>query len=149
MRAIRQVRADRGVEAPRWIEAYIVAGPQDDGGDPLRDRAAVIEALARARPLHVVATRAEAPDAQVVTQVLDHAQVVLPLGGLVDLGQERARLDKQIAEAAQHGARIQGKLSNQGFTSKAPAAVVARERERLRELEQRLDGLRERRADLG
>ena len=149
VRAIRQVRADRGVEAPRWIEAYIVAGPQDDDAEPLRDRAAVIEALARARPLHVVNTRAEAPDAQVVTQVLDHAEVVLPLGGLVDLGQERARLDKQIAEATQHGARLQGKLSNQGFTSKAPAAVVARERERLRELEQRLDGLRERRADLG
>ena len=149
VRAIRQVRADRGVEAPRWIEAYIVAGPQDDDAGPLRDRATVIEALARARPLHVVATRAEAPDAQVVTQVLDHAQVVLPLGGLVDLGQERARLDKQIAEAAQHGARLQGKLSNQGFTSKAPAAVVARERERLRELEQRLDGLRGRRHDLG
>ncbi|MDE2639575.1 MAG: valine--tRNA ligase [Chloroflexota bacterium] len=148
VRAIRQVRADRGVEAPRWIEAYVVAG-RGDGGDALRDRAAVIETLARARPLHMVATRAEAPDEQVVTQVLDRAEVVLPLGGLVDLARERARLDKQIAEAEGHEARIEAKLANPGFTGKAPAPVVARERERLAELQQRLDGLQERRADLG
>ena len=109
----------------------------------------MIETLARARPLHMVAARAEAPDEQVVTQVLDRAEVVLPLGGLVDLARERARLDKQIAEAEGHEARIEAKLANPGFTGKAPAAVVARERERLAELQQRLDGLRERRADLG
>ena len=154
VRAIRQIRADRGVEAPRWIEAYVVNadgkadGNADDNGSALRDRAAVIEVLARARPLHIVASRAEAPADQVVTQVLDRAEVVLPLGGLVDLDEERARLTKQIEEAEQYRDRLQGKLANEGFTAKAPAAVVAAERERLAEVTQRLGGIRERLADL-
>ncbi|NIR58380.1 MAG: hypothetical protein GWO02_02100, partial [Gammaproteobacteria bacterium] len=65
------------VEPGRFIEAYVV----DSGGTAgLRERGAVIEALARARPLHIVAARDEAPSDQVITQVLDRAEVVLPLG---------------------------------------------------------------------
>ena len=146
VRAIRQVRADRSVQASHWIEAYVVTGEGDAG--PLAQRAPLIEVLARARPLHVVSTRAEAPDDQVISQVLDRVEVVLPLGGLVDLDQERARLAKQIAEAEQQRSRLEGKLANEGFTSKAPEAVVERERERLVEVEQRLQGLRDRLADL-
>jgi len=80
---------------------------------------------------------------------LDRAEVILPLGGLVDLDQERARLAKQIAEAEQHRDRLEAKLANEGFTAKAPAEVVARERERLTEIAERLSGIRERLADLG
>ena len=145
VRAVRQVRADRAVEPPRWIEAYVVADPSG----PIAERADVIEVLARIRPLHVVGARTDAPDDQVVTQVLGRAEVVLPLGGLVDLDQERARLGKQIAEAERHQTRLQGKLANAGFTAKAPAEVVERERERLHELSQRLNGLRARLNDLG
>ena len=147
VRAIRQVRADRSVEGGRWVEAYVVADPNRDGA--LRERGPVVEVLARARPLHIVATRAEAPARQVVTQVLDWAEVVLPLGGLVDLAQERARLGKQIGEAETQRERLQAKLATPGFAAKAPAAVVERERTRLQEVRQRLAGLHDRLGELG
>ena len=125
----------------------MVADPNRDGA--LRERGPVVEVLARARPLHIVATRAEAPATQVVTQVLDWAEVVLPLGGLVDLAQERARLGKQIGEAETQRARLQAKLATPGFAAKAPTAVVERERTRLQEVRQRLVGLHDRLGELG
>lgn len=143
VRAIRQIRADRNVEPGRFIEAYVV----DKAGDgALLDRAALLETLARARPLHIVSDRSQAPTDQVVTQILDRAEVVLPLGGLVDPDAERARIEKEIGEAQKYLQRLQGKLSNEGFRSKAPAEVVAKEEEKARETEGRIDALR---AELG
>ena len=80
VRAIRQVRAEYNVEAGRWVETYVV----DRGGEPaLRERAALIEALARARPMHIVEAGGVVPGEQIVKKVLDSAEVLLPLGGLV------------------------------------------------------------------
>ena len=138
VRAIRQVRSERHVEPGRFIEAYVV----DKAGDgALQDRAALVETLARARPLHIVSDRAQAPTDQVVTQILDRAEVVLPLGGLVDLDAERARIEKEIADAQQYLQRLQGKLTNAGFRTKAPAEVVAKEEAKARETEARIDAL--------
>ena len=124
VRAIRQVRSDRSVEPGRYIEAYVV---DKAGSGALAQRQAVIETLARARPLHVVATRGEAPTEQVVTQLLDRVEVVLPLGGLVDQDAERDRIAKAIADAEEYLGRLQGKLGNAGFRDKAPREVVERE----------------------
>ena len=47
---------------------------------------------------------------------------------------QRATLEKEIA-------RAEGKLANQGFVAKAPAAVVEAEREKLDRLKRELEGL--------
>ncbi|HWO94433.1 MAG TPA: valine--tRNA ligase, partial [Dehalococcoidia bacterium] len=91
VRAIRNARAEHGVEAARWVEAYIIAGDRLAELEPL---AGAIEALARARPLHFVAQASEAPRDNIVTGVLNDAEVVLPLAGLFDQDAERARLAK-------------------------------------------------------
>ena len=145
VRAVRRVRAEKQVQPARWVEAYVV----DHHGDGrLRDCVPLIETLARVRPLHVVTARTEAPSEAVVTQMLGRAEVILPLGGLVDLKEERARLQRNIAEAESYLQRVRGKLSNQGFRANAPAEVVAREEQRERETAVRVAGLEERLRDL-
>ena len=145
VRAIRQVRAEKKVEPGRWVPAYVI----DRGGDgSLAERSTVIEVLARARPLHIVSAREEAPSEGVVAQVLAGAEVVLPLGGLVDAEQERARLQKEVNDAQGYLQRVEAKLGNDQFRRKAPADVVAREERRRDEIAGRLAGLRERMADL-
>ena len=144
VRAIRQIRADRAVENHRWVEVYVISP-----GNIAAEQISMLEILARARPLHLVKDRANAPSDQVVTQVLDLAEVVLPLGGLVDLGRERQRLAKKIAETETHLQRVEGKLANAGFRSKAPMEVVVQEERRRDEIRGRLDGLRTRFAELG
>ncbi|MQA01090.1 MAG: valine--tRNA ligase [Dehalococcoidia bacterium] len=146
VRAIRNIRAEKRVDAARWVEAYLVAG---DAAATARAMAPAIEVLARVRPLHIVDTPAEAPAEQAVTGVLGTGQVVLPMAGLFDLDAERQRLEKQIAEVSAETDRQQAKLANEQFRSRAPADVVAKEEERLATAQSRLEGLRASLAELG
>jgi valyl-tRNA synthetase len=137
VRAIRNIRAEKRVEAGHWAEAYLVAAEALDTANAL---APAIEQLARVRPLHVVATPEEAPSDGVVTTVLPVGRVVLPLGSLVDAEAERARLGTQIERLAAEIARLEGKLANEQFRTRAPAEVVAKEEERLASARQQLAG---------
>ncbi|MEO8457486.1 MAG: valine--tRNA ligase [Chloroflexota bacterium] len=146
VRAIRNIRAERQVDAGRFVEAYVVA---DTAREMLDAAAPLVEALARVRPFHVVATPADAPSDQVASAVLDKAQVILPLAGLIDLDAERARVQKQLDEAQAHVNRISGKLNNGDFRAKAPASVIAREEESLTAAQSRLAALQQRMSELG
>ena len=146
VRGIRNVRAEKRVEAAHWVEAYIVGGEVTAAA---RGWAAAIEQLARVRPLHVVETAEEAPSEGVVASVLPVGRVVLPMAGLFDVEVERARLQKQLDEAIAEVGRLEAKLGDANFASRAPAAVVAKEQERLEMTRGRLDGLRQSLAEVG
>ncbi len=123
VRAIRNIRAERGVDPGRFVEAYVCtngAGPVFESARP------IVETLARVRPLHVVASPSDAPSDGVATAVLAQAQVVLPLAGLVDVSAEGEKLQKQLEEAKADVERLSGKLADEQFRAKAPEHVVAR-----------------------
>ena len=145
VRAVRNIRADRHVDPARYVEAYIAA----DGAAPdLEAARPILESLARVRPLHLVRDARETPKSGVASTVLAEAQVVLPLAGLIDVDAERERLSKQMAEAEAEVGRLEGKLANAAFREKAPAAVVAKEQEKLAAAQARLEGLRQRLSEL-
>jgi valyl-tRNA synthetase len=77
------------------------------------------------------------------------AELYLPLEGLLDLDEERARLDRELAGLDAERARAAAKLANQAFIEKAPPAVVERARDRLAEVEAALAKVRAQRAELG
>ena len=96
-----------------------------------------------------VRAAADAPDPEnVVTGALAGAAVYLPLAGLIDVEKETARLTKERDNLDKEIGRLTGKLANAGFTSKAPAAVVAAEREKLAGYEEKVALIRTRLADL-
>jgi valyl-tRNA synthetase len=145
VRAIRNIRAEWGVDPGRYVEAYI----SSDGALPTLEAARpMVEALARVRPLHLVSDAAATPKTAVASTVLAEAQVVLPLAGMIDVEAERSRLSAQLAEAENEVRRLEGKLSNEQFRSKAPAEVVAREEEKLAAARAREAGLRGRLGEL-
>ncbi len=78
-------------------------------------------------------TFVEAPPAQegLGQVVVGGAELFIPLAGLVDLGEERARLRKELATAEQEIARASGKLGNERFVAKAASEVVDAERTKL------------------
>ena len=82
-----------------------------------------------------IAPGAERPpfSAHVVESGVD---VFVHLQGVVDVTAERARLGKEIDKARKEIAFLAGKLSRPDFVERAPADVVARERERLAEQQQ-------------
>ena len=66
-----------------------------------------------------------------VSTVLGEATLVLPMSGVINVDAERARLEKEIAKLTPEIMKYEKKLSNPGFTSKAPAAVVEEQRVRM------------------
>jgi valyl-tRNA synthetase len=65
-----------------------------------------------------------------VQTVLDEATLILPLAGIIDLDQERARLAREIEKLAGEIAKIDQKLGNPAFVAKAPEEVVEENQER-------------------
>ena len=76
-------------------------------------------------------------------------EILIPLEGLIDKDAEIARLDKEIVKLDKIIKQSSGKLSNENYVAKAPADVVAKEREKLAELEQALSQLAQQRLALG
>jgi valyl-tRNA synthetase len=78
-----------------------------------------------------------------VTIVTNEAKLYMPLSELVDLDKERERIGKDLKKAQDDLMKTQAKLQNEGFVSKAPANVVAAERERIEKLKALIDNLTE------
>jgi len=68
---------------------------------------------------------------------LTRLEIYVPLGGIVDLGAERERFTKEIEKLRAECAKIGKRLEDEKFTSRAPADVVAREKERFEEMDDR------------
>lgn len=75
--------------------------------------------------------------------MVGEATVILPLAGVIDVEQEKARLEKELKKVESEIAKLSGKLGNEKFLAKAPAAVVAEQRERLADAEGTRDKLRD------
>ena len=76
---------------------------------------------------------------QSATMVVDGMELYIPLGGLVDLGQEKHRMEKRISEINRLIIGINSKLSNEKFITRAPEHIVEKERLNLSKLSEELD----------
>lgn len=88
----------------------------------------------------------EAPAA--ATALVGKMEILIPLEGLIDKGAEVQRLDKEITKLEKVIKQSSGKLNNENYVAKAPADVVQKERDKLTELEQALNQLKQQRASL-
>jgi len=81
--------------------------------------------------------------------VSEGIEVLVDLDGLVDRTAQREDLVRNLAKAQKYAEGVRAKLSNEQFTARAPADVVARERARLGELDAEQQRLKELIAALG
>jgi valyl-tRNA synthetase len=95
----------------------------------LKKNVDVVKSLARVEKLDVV-EKGKRPE-KTAGDVVRGVQVYVPLGALVDLGAEKERLAKELAEAEKYAESLGRKLENQDFVARAPAQVVAAEKEKL------------------
>jgi valyl-tRNA synthetase len=146
VRGIRNIRNESNVEPARWIEAIVVGGDKTAVLDAER---ATISRLARIAPdkLEIVEQRESKPQ-NASALVVGTVEVYLPLAGMVDLDEERARLGKELERAEADATRRQAKLANENFVSRAPAAVVQTERDQLQASQATAAKLREQLAAL-
>ncbi len=128
VRAIRNLRAEKNIKPGQRLPAILAAG---DKADLFRQQTGMLSRLAGldAAALRVEAALDEKPEGHIAL-VAGPVTIYLPLAGLVDLAEERARLQKDLAEAESHIARLE-KLLAGPFAEKAPPPVVQKERDKL------------------
>ncbi|MGJ7920535.1 valine--tRNA ligase [Neobacillus sp. LXY-4] len=125
IRSVRNIRAE--VNTPLSKKIKIMLKAKDAGVlAVLEKNSGYIERFCNPEEL-VIAVDLEAPD-KAMTAVVTGAEIILPLAGLINLDEERARLEKELDRLTKEVERVQKKLSNQGFVSKAPAKVIEEER---------------------
>jgi valyl-tRNA synthetase len=125
--AVRRFRKAHGLPDSRQLAVRLLpSAPQRDVLEALRPEVVRLAAISE---LEFLTDRGERSGS--ARLLVDGAEVLIPLAGIMDLGVERDRLTKRLAEVDRAIAASEGKLSGQGFVSKAPPDVVARERERL------------------
>ncbi|MFK3779084.1 valine--tRNA ligase [Agrobacterium sp. NPDC089420] len=134
---IRSARAEMNVP-PGATASLVVVGANTSTEARLDRHAAAIRRLARADEIRG-GDVAPKGSAQII---VGEATICLPLGNLVDLAAEKARLEKAIGKVDAEMERIDKKLSNEKFVANADPEVVAAERERKAELEVQLTSLR-------
>jgi valyl-tRNA synthetase len=125
IRSVRNIRAEMNVPMSKKIELNIKANDEPtlailQHGKPYIERFCNPEQL-------VIGTDLKAPD-KAITGVVTGADLFLPLAGLIDIGQEVARLEKELQTLNAEVERVEKKLSNEGFVAKAPAQVIEEER---------------------
>jgi valyl-tRNA synthetase len=129
--ALRAARSELGVPAAARLSLEV-----RDAGPSTRQRLerhdGAIRRLARLAAIDIAARPAPSGACQVV---IDEATYALPLAGIVDLDQERRRLDRELAKAAAELERFEQKLANPRFLDRAPADVVEEQRARRAEAE--------------
>ncbi|MBA7677971.1 Valine--tRNA ligase [subsurface metagenome] len=145
IRAIRNARAEFRVEPSKWIEAVAVVEEKPT----FESQAQAIETLARVRPLAIVSSGEGTMPTEAKALVLEGAEVILPMAGMVDLDAERERLEREIEATQEQVLRIEARLKDEEFLSRAPANIVARDKERLATNRDKIGRLKQKIAELG
>lgn len=143
VRTIRNLKSELGIDS-RQKAAVVLKVTRPEYAETLRAHARYIGVLAFAEPI----TFADAKPEHALSGVVDGVEIYLPLEGLIDTEKEIARLGKELDKLKKFAASLSSKLSNERFVSKAPAAVVAAEREKLTAANEKVAALEQRIAQL-
>ena len=136
--AVRNLRVENGLPVGRAVPVTVRGS--EEQLDLVERLASQIRPLARIEPLTVARDGARPQVA--ASAVVMGAEVFLPLEGLVDLDEERARLAREAAKLLGDLESTKKKLRNQDFLNKARPEIVEKERVRLSTLEETLDKLK-------
>ena len=129
VRNIRNLRADMNVPPSKKASVYVVS-EKEEVRKVFEDSRVFFATLGYASEVHVQADKAGIAD-DAVSTVIPDAVIYMPFAELVDVEKEIARLEKEAKRLEGEIKRAKGMLSNEKFISKAPAAKVEAEKEKL------------------
>ena len=144
--AIRNIRAEYHV-SPKTQVGVVVTGRTPEARRAFEGERETITRLAQIRALRLDGRRASDAGAHAV--LADGSDVFVALVGAIDVQQECRRLTGELTRLDQQLAGLTGKLTNQQFVARAPAEVVAKEREKERAWRDQRQGLADKLKSLG
>ncbi len=135
---VRNIRGEMNISPGKEVPLILRAGNADDRRRFQENQVALTK-LAKLESLEFLSESEEPPMS--ATKVVGNMEVLVPMAGLIDKDAEIARLQKELEKAQKELARVQGKLNNDSFVSKAPAAVIDKEKAKLADYQTQADTL--------
>ncbi len=140
--AIRGVRASKNLPQRDQLQLLVI--------NRRSGLSAGVEALVmKLANLSEIVADAAKPEGPAAGLIVDTTEFAIPLAANIDVEAERAKVEKEIAYHSDFLRKIEAKLANERFVSKAPAAVIEAERRKQADTIARLDALRASLASLG
>ncbi len=133
VRAIRNIRSDIGL--PPQTELTLRIAPRGDVAR-IEEFTPLLKVLARVDKVELIDTNAH-PSGEPSTLVSGFGELFVPLKGLVDSAEVRARLEKDLAKITKEIGAVEAKLSRPDFVDKAPADIVDKEKQKAATLRER------------
>lgn len=141
IRAVRNRRSEMNVPPSKKAHVYIETADEET----FCGAAVFFQRLAYASEV-TVGSSFDIPGAVLI--VADSARLYIPMGELVDLAAEKARLTKELENTQKQLTGVQAKLNNKQFTSKAPAHIVQNQRDAAAKLEEKIQMLEQSLAEM-
>jgi valyl-tRNA synthetase len=142
IRSIRNIRAQYKVENSRWIEAKIHTDAARHA--TISGYAGSIKTLARANPVTFLKGEpGEKTGDNTLVLSLAQATVVIPMASMFDIDAERKRIEKELEQTQAEVNRLETRLKDKAFLTRAPAAVVEKEQQKLYTLNDKLEKLKQ------
>ena len=138
--AIRNIRGEMRIPPGKALPLYLHNGDEEDRRR-LEENRNFLSRLAKLENIVWLSPEQSAPPS--VTQLVGRMEILVPMAGLIDKTAELDRLGKEIHKLKQEVGRADERLKNPGFADRAPAEVVAKERDKLNEYRSQLAKLEE------
>lgn len=150
MSIIRNIRNIRGeYNVPPSKEASVIFRiTSDDTRNAIEKGLNHIKNLAKVNEIQYIHQHEKAPE-KALTAVISGGEIFMPIEGLIDVEKEKERLNKEKVALEKELQRVNAKLSNQGFLTKAPREVVEKEKEKQKDFEEKLRKVQARLEKLG
>ncbi len=136
--AVRRIRGEMNIAPSRPLDVLFENASADDL-KRIESNLLFIKRMGRIESL--TACEGNAPESAVA--VVGRMRLLIPLTDLIDKDQELKRLEREIAKIEPQIKGLQGKLGNPGFLNNAPEAVVAGEKAKLEDFENKLAELKQ------
>lgn len=135
---VRRIRSEMNINPGKKLPLLISQASKEDLAR-LKAHQSLLIFVARLEGIDTLTP--DDPEPESAVALVDKLKLLIPMAGLIDKDAELARLTKQIDKLTTEVGRLSGKLSNKGFTDKAPAAVVAIEQQKLDDARSALENL--------
>ena len=137
---VRNIRGEMNIPPGKELSVLLRKGDENDRAR-LAKNSQYLRKLAKIETIEWLAKDDDVPLA--ATALAGELEILVPMAGLIDKDIEIARLTREISKLEADLTRLQGKLGNAAFVDKAPAAVVAKEQDKMQTQLQALTTLQE------
>ena len=138
--AVRNLRGEMDISPAKSINLLLRNGTQADR-ESLETHKPYLKKLAKLENISWLEADEEVPVS--ATQRFNELEILVPLEGLIDIDDERARLTKEIDKLISALTLVEKKLNNEKFVSNAPPAIVQKEEQKKIKIDSALKSFQE------